>query len=618
MESTRQNTQSIKELFGKASNTSFFKSECCICLTPVTDGTIGIFKPCDHTSCTKCIEAVLKNGQNCPLCRTSITDITTKMHGTESVAIFLQRFEQPSTLPAPPLTPFVSPALPPQYHAPSRVFTCGGYSGGGGGRGGGWNDEDFTVPLPTLLPCLAVTHTSTLQSTEFNALHSTHNGIGCVTLIGSSDGSESSNIDIFIIIDNSGSMSINRRIENCTQAIIDAINRIKPGQRVSVASFDNTVIHRFGLQQVTPSNKAQLINIVRQIRANGGTDFMPPFELSLRLFEQADSKPARKQMIIFFSDGESNIYKGINAIDTLFASFPTLVLHTISIGNDVKAEKMTELLRNRHSSLGRYHDCPDIETVSKVLTEIIGETNTTFATNVSVKFTDAIPSTSLAHQNDDGTYTVEVPLLNMNEALNIAFLTDGIPLISYSFTKGEEVVSGLSIFDTEGVLPIEISHHYPSSRQCRDRLNGIISNGTISSSEKQTLLRQLLSEMSIENLGNYFQELVQMIETIIQSLEPSNRNNTQIQNRRSSAEQYASREVSSSSTSRILSENIRSASQKSQSEGGVITQPLLQAVEEVITQPLLQVVEEVITLLPIKEEEEEVVTQSSQTVEEKE
>jgi hypothetical protein len=314
------------------------------------------------------------------------------------------------------------------------------------------------------------------------------------------------------------------------------------------------------LQHVTPLNRDQLISLVRGIRAEGGTIYTDSFRFVKSLFDQAVTPSERKRIVLFFSDGEPQDQINLSVIDTLFATYPALILYVISMGNGVNASrKMIPLLRDRPFELGRYIDCPNMEEFSAILTSVVGDIAPTFATNMSIRFIGATPSSSLAQRNDDGSFVVTVPIVNENEALNIAFqvLPDTPFSITYSFTRDGEVIEGSANPDEAGIIPIEISKHFTSSRMIKDKMNEIITNNTSSPTEKQTLLTSLLTQISEEEHGTYFHEMKETIESRILSYDTRYRNDNQVQNRSSSSAQYSQRMSSAPVTSRALSSNIR-------------------------------------------------------------
>jgi uncharacterized protein YegL len=554
--SNRFNTEAIKQNLKESGvdNTAFVQSNCCVCLSSVNDDIICVTGPCSHTMCITCVELIIESGQNCPMCRQLITSITTKQFGLETVDDFLDRLNPP----------------PPPTSISSRMMTCGGGGsssrimtcGGGGGGSGSRNTRHMK-----LLPAhpVSVQPIST-ETSQFNMLHSIpSNGVGVVTMIASSEEIVNTNADLYFALDNSGSMS-GTPLQKSKEAIIMVINNLKPDQRISLSTFDDSVQHIFPLQHVNPLNREQLISLVQSIRAEGGTIYTDSFRFAKQLFEQSRTTSERKRIMFFFSDGAPSESPDLRVIDELFTEFPSLILHAISMGNGVDASKqMVPLLRDRPFELGLYRDCSDMSQFAPILSSSVGDITAIWATNVSIQFIDATPNTSLALQNADGSYSVTIPLLNMNEAFNIAYSSaeGAVPIISYSFTKDGEISTGTSTADISGVLPVEISVHFPNSKRIKEQMNKIITDHSTNASQKQNFLRELLTQLSSEIHGIYFDELTQTINLTIQSLEVGNQHNTQLQNRRVAVEQQSQRGTSNASISRAVSIGIRGTSSQS-------------------------------------------------------
>jgi hypothetical protein len=500
----------------------YVHSTCCICLSNMTSNTTVIIDECKHALCKSCIQSIIDNNQSCPTCRSPFNMIITKDDGLINIYDFSEHF------------------LPQRPMCLARQTSCGG----------GEDDSDHMKLIPSHPVSEQLIST---ESSQFNMLHSNPiNGLGVVTMMASSEGIIASNSDILVVLDNSGSMD-GMPLEKSKEAIIEVIKNLKPSQRLSVLSFNNTVIQRFPLQHVTPLNRDQLIERIQSINAYSGTIYTDSFIFAKTFFEESQTTPERKRIMLFFSDGEPNEHPNLRVIDELFTTFPTLILHTISMGNGVDASRqMVPLHRDRIFELGVYRDCSDMAHFSEILTSIVGNITATWATDITLVFTGATPLTSLAVQN-----VIKIPILNVNEALNIPY--EGNPIsISYSFTKDGEIKTGTSILDTLGVLPIEISIHYPKSKQTKNVMNEIITNATSSASQKQELLKELLTQIIPVTHGIYFDELKQTIETLIQSLEPCNQHNIQLQNRGIALVQLSSRQTSDESISRLISDSMSS------------------------------------------------------------
>lgn len=511
-------------------------SELCLNCKNTTSLSDTVFiQPCTHKVCKDCADTLFESIISCPECNVPFDKVSTLQYGIESIFSFLQRLDI-DQLPSAPMSL-------------KRQSSCGG----------GNDSEDHMK----LIPSHPVLHNEQF-SAELTTLHSTsEDNIGCFTLIASSDTSVtlSSNDDIVLIVDISGSMD-GEPIKNCIDACVLVIENLKPSQRLSIVLFNHSVRQLFPLQHVTATNREQLITLMQNVNACGGTLYDDSFKFSKNLFEEAKTESERNQILLFFSDGEPNEVPNLSIMKDLFDTFPKILFYAISMQNGIDASKnMIPLLCDRSYELSKYIDIPDMSHFSTILLSIVGEFAPNYATNINVLFTNAIPNTSLARINPDGTYTVIIDVLKMDDACNIAYdIVTPDFTISYFFTKDGEQVTGTSILDTRGIIPIEISLHYPRTRKVKNEMNDIITNNTTTPSEKQSFLRDLLTRISSETHGIYYHELTKTIETIIDGLEPGNKYNMEIQNRGVCQFHKLERQTSGRQTSRQISVNLKSSS----------------------------------------------------------
>lgn len=577
---SRQSTHAIQQDLAQSGlGAGFVRSECIICFQSVNSDSIVILDQCNHTLCQTCVCTLIDSTQNCPLCRTTFSSVSTKDNGSEDIYVFQQRVNPPLLQPI----------------SFGRMLTCGGFGGGGGGGSARAyaSNTSYSPSAPAVLPSHPViSGISLVQNSEMHVIHANpDNGLSVVTLLASSDDTFDATDDIFVYLDVSGSM-VGARIRCALDALIKIITNLKQGQRITVITFNHGPVHLFPLQHVNGMNRDQLISTVNGLRAEGGTNYMPCITHAKLCLDES-GHPDRSKKILFFSDGQPGDNLSQVEISALYNAYPTLIFYAISMGNGVNAsEKMSPLLGGRTPDLGSYHDCPNMADFAPLLETLVGNSTTVFATSITVTFKGAIPLTSLSSSTEPGTYTVPIAVLNFNEASNIAFrVTGDEPLsISFSFEKEGAVHTGFSAVDSANVLPASIMF-FPRSRVTKEEINRIITDQATLGTHKQQLLRDLLSQISIESHGNYFHELSQTINSIIDSLNPIYQSDNQVQNRRYAAEQHSQRGSSDQFTSRELSSNIRSASQASQASQPIQAVSAVSAVSVAISPHISSILE---------------------------
>ena len=552
--SLQHTTQGIQNDFNNANITStFIHSNCPICLEDQLTATDITQTNCNHYSCNNCMLKYLNKEFNglfatCFTCRSSFTEVITITNGTEYIEDYINRLH------------------PPLPIALSRNFTCGSRNilNAHGDVYGNFHDENTRsqnhMKLISSKPLMDFIINT---NSEFNIIHTYNHleSLGCVTAISSQNIENGLGIDYIIVLDVSGSM-LGDRINTAIDVIKQIINTIKMFDRLTVVTFDDYVNQLFPLQHITPLVIDQLMNLINEIETSGSTFYTDSFHFMKHIFDETISNNAistRGKVIIFMSDGCPSVPPNLNILNNLFDAYPEIIMHTISIGNSVSATShLVPLLCDRGYELGKYYDCPTMEIFNNCLVEIIGEATIIYATNLVICFTNAQPLSSLAIQVDLNKFEIQFPVLMLNSACNIPFkiLAPNIE-IKYSFKKDENIITGSSLEDIQGLLPPSISIYFPRFKFMTEKINLIL---TTSMNKREELI-ELLELLVEEYYNNYYQELFTSLTDLIVSLQVSNRNNNQSQNRAISIQASLSRDTSNSSESQQLSQNIRTYSQ---------------------------------------------------------
>lgn len=133
--------------------------------------------------------------------------------------------------------------------------------------------------------------------------------------------------NIIFLLDNSGSMQQNGRLEKVKTAVSNLLDKLNPIDTFSIVSFNNTAHFWVKYQQAAPDNIRHAKSRIQQMTPDGGTSFKAAFTAinTRELFQ-----PANHPTVIFLTDGEDN--QGCSA-HTLSALFPNKTLpRVIPIG----------------------------------------------------------------------------------------------------------------------------------------------------------------------------------------------------------------------------------------------------------------------------------------------
>ena len=527
IDNTRNYTQAIHRNFraraGGGSNPLYGTRDCPICYEQFdqSGNNLAESKPCGHTSCEECLAnhftSTLLNF-NCPSCRAEIIEIVTISDNStprnEEPQNFLNRVI-PNIQVQPQLTFF----SPPRTRQRVNI---------------NFNNYRQLIELIPSIPIIQIESQNSTTTDTFLALFKKapesekfldkNTGIVFMTHIHNSESDSednSNNTDLFIIADISGSMYT--RIDDLKEGIIQIINKLKQNQRFSIILFNDYAYHLFGLQQITSTNKDSIINKINLISVGGGTNFNPAFQLLESVLEDAiRTGPNRKIVTLFFSDGDHYDVLDYELIDRIYSINPSLNMYTASVGGDVNGnQSLIPILRKRPYELSRYIHIPDISEFENKLSDIIGENSDNYATNIRIKFINAVP---LSGQivND---VIVEIANLNTNSEIIIPFEIVNIENnenneinITYSFQKSTgENISGTFTEDAANILPDALTIFFPRKKIISAEIIKITSNSTLSNRAKHSALLEFKNTITQEILGDFYNEFITEITQIMDS-----------------------------------------------------------------------------------------------------
>ena len=532
-------------------DTKFLHRDCPVCIgeytTEVGIDKINICKPCNHPFCRDCLCTWIKDHDTCPTCKGDIKSILVEKNIEKSIDSYCID----NNIPPKNLNNLINDLddLSQFVFQPSQQFGRNSFNLH-------FNDDSIEqeFELKSSMPITGVANIS--NTTEYAVI----NTDSVLSFITNSFNNDENDDDILCILDISGSMEGNK-IEKSKQGIISIINSLKTFQRISVVLFNDNTRHLFGLQQITVSNKDELISNINNIRAGGGTEYNPALITIKQIFDESNGEIQRKRIVLFFSDGEHTDTPNMDILDETYDSYPELLFYTISMGNNIDASaNLIPLHRERHVELGRYFDCPNMEYFTDIIQNIVGNSRPLFAKNICITFPNNIKlftTFQKVSNEDDDTFSITIPILNVGDTINIAFKieddTQNIN-ISYIFIRISDntEITGVSIFDENNILPKEISVDYPKSRYLLHDLNEIVDSTSLSKEEKKNMLSEIRKDITVENNGIYYQMLLDTINKYIELQNDLNRSmafvNSVFSQRQTSivetSPQFVSRDVS--------------------------------------------------------------------------
>ena len=169
--------------------------------------------------------------------------------------------------------------------------------------------------------------------------------------------------DIVFVLDRSGSMQADGKIEQAREALMFVLRSLNAGDRFTVLTFSNTVeAFSDALLEYTPENKAAALERVRAIDATGGTDINSAM---LRAIECFDKAGERMRMILFLTDGLPTV--GETDIDKITANLKKANTNRIrmfefGVGGDVNTTLLDRIADQNHGMSENIEPGANLET----------------------------------------------------------------------------------------------------------------------------------------------------------------------------------------------------------------------------------------------------------------
>lgn len=151
--------------------------------------------------------------------------------------------------------------------------------------------------------------------------------------------------DVVFVIDTSGSMADEGKMEKARAALLYGVRILRPQDRFNIISFAGEEhLMEAGLIPADEKGRARGETFIKALRPVGGTNINQSLLASLRQFNDADRE--RPKMLVFMTDGlptvdETNVTKIVDNVRK--ASKPGLRLFTFGVGYDVNTALLDKL-----------------------------------------------------------------------------------------------------------------------------------------------------------------------------------------------------------------------------------------------------------------------------------
>ncbi|HEY0078020.1 MAG TPA: VIT and VWA domain-containing protein [Pyrinomonadaceae bacterium] len=154
---------------------------------------------------------------------------------------------------------------------------------------------------------------------------------------------EATGKDIVFVLDTSGSMAEEGKMEKARAALLFGVRTLRPADRFNIVSFSGEEhLMTTGLINADEAGRARGVEFVQSLSPAGGTNIRDSLVAALRLFDQSE----RPRMLVFMTDGrptvgETNIQRIIESART--ARTAGTRLFTFGVGYDVNTALLDKL-----------------------------------------------------------------------------------------------------------------------------------------------------------------------------------------------------------------------------------------------------------------------------------
>ena len=234
--------------------------------------------------------------------------------------------------------------------------------------------------------------------------------------------------DVVFVLDISGSM-YGEKIEQAKRALEQVLQMLRPGDRFALVTFDGRV-HNLTGSLLDASEKAEWIEKVRRIQADGMTNIYDALQTSIDMFSKYDT--GRFKALLFLTDGEPT--EGITDIGRIIsdatpeARARNVHLFSFGVGTGVVAELLDRLVQE---NAGRVSYIVEGESIEAKVTDLYRSIETPALENVTV----SIENLDVRKTLPEGPYS-----LFSGQALRISgiYFDEGDMRVTVEGTRGGE------------------------------------------------------------------------------------------------------------------------------------------------------------------------------------
>jgi Ca-activated chloride channel family protein len=173
------------------------------------------------------------------------------------------------------------------------------------------------------------------------------------------------NVSLCFVLDVSGSMGFDNKLEDAKKALLSAVSVMKNGDEFALVVFSNDAQTIIEPQILNQENRIQIMEIIRGLKEQGGTNIQAG--LLQGYFELTKFKNREYSRLLLLTDGNSNI--DIVTPEQLAKKLNVeyvegLRISTIGLGYDVNQELLRKIAKN---GSGHYYFVDKSETLTSII-----------------------------------------------------------------------------------------------------------------------------------------------------------------------------------------------------------------------------------------------------------
>lgn len=227
--------------------------------------------------------------------------------------------------------------------------------------------------------------------------------------------------DIVCVLDVSGSMSCNHKIDHVKAAMEFIIGNSDPRDRLSIVTFNNSASRVLPLRRMTNEGKDEANMSRMRLFASGGTSIASGLDVGLRVLEQRRQRN-KVSAILLLTDGQDHSSRSQLPALLARARQESCAVYAFGFGADHDAALMSEISEQARTP---FTYVEDTENLQEIFAGAVGGLTSVVAQNVELTLTCQVPLKQLhtpfpVQRDADGQRaTVRIPDIFAGETRDI-------------------------------------------------------------------------------------------------------------------------------------------------------------------------------------------------------